>query len=107
MTSEAAADNFKLDLFGRLVDVTAGNAFITKNKNDLYPFELLRTSATADNTPICSACNGELQCDYPVTQNNTFAMCYGYLALGPPSVFGKDSDNDGTVDCTPISLRLK
>lgn len=107
LSPEAAADSFSLDSSNRLVDITDGNQFIVKNTDDLYPFELLRTKAPSKNTPICSACGGELHCDYPGTQDNTFALCYGYLALGPKGVFGKDSDGDREVDCKPITLQFK
>ena len=107
LASEAAADSFRLDFRSRLVDTTDGDAFIAKNTDDLYPFELLQTTAATKNTPLCSACNGALQCDYPGTSGNTFAMCYGYLALGQPDVFGKDSNHNGNIDCVPIKLQFK
>ena len=107
MTPQAAADSFTLDSEKRLVDTTDGNAFIAKNNKDVYPFQLLQTKAATANTPTCSACNGVLRCDYPGTKGNTFALCYGYLALGPPDVFGKDSDNNGEKDCFPIELLFK
>lgn len=107
LTSEAGADTFSLDSAGRLVDVTDGNKYLSKNKDDLYPFQLLRTEAPSKNTPLCSACGGSLHCNYPDTSGNTFALCYGYLALGPKSAFGKDSDGNGQVDCTPIKLQFK
>ena len=107
LTPEAAADSFMLDSLDRLVDTTGGDEFIAKNSDDLYPFELLQTTAATSNTPICSACNGKLQCDYPGTSGNRFALCYGYLALGPPNVFGKDSNGDGLVDCVVIDLLFK
>ena len=90
-----------------LVDSTDGDAFITKDSQNVYPFQLLQTTAATANTPTCSACNGKLQCDYPGTKGNVFALCYGYLSLGPESVFGKDSDGDGHVDCVPIVLQYK
>ena len=104
---EAAADSFMLDSSNRLVDTTGGNAFIAKNSEDLYPFELLQTNASTANTPTCSTCNSTLQCDYPGTKGNTFGLCYGYLALGPSDVFGKDTNDNGDIDCFAISLRYK
>lgn len=104
LSPQSAADSFSLDTQGRLIDLSDDNQFIARNTDDLYPFELLRTKAATKNVPTCSACAGKLQCDYPGTSDNTFAMCYGYLALGPKSIFGKDSDNNGDVDCTPIDL---
>ncbi|KAK3711358.1 hypothetical protein LTR37_009738 [Vermiconidia calcicola] len=106
LTAEAAADSFALDSSNRLVDTTGGNAFITKNTDNVWPFGLLQTTAATANTPTCSACNGVLQCDYPGTTGNTFAVCYGYLSLGKEG-FGQDSDNDGSIDCTPIVLQYK
>ena len=96
-----------IDSQGRLHDITGNDAFIAKNTDDLYPFELLQTTAPTSDIPLCSACNGVLQCDYPGTIGNTFALCYGYLALGPPNVFGIDSNGDGHVDCVPITLQFK
>lgn len=64
-------------------------------------------SAQSDDTPVCSACNGILQCDYPGTFGNTFALCYGYLALGDPKDFGRDTDGNGVVDCRAIALQYK
>jgi hypothetical protein len=107
LAPEAAADNFMIDSQGRLHDTTGEDAFIAKNIDDLYPFELLQTTAAASDIPTCSACNGVLQCNYPGTVGNTFALCYGYLALGPPDVFGNDSNGDGHVDCVPITLQFK
>lgn len=107
LSPEAAADSFSLDSSNMLVDITDGNKFIRKNLDDLYPFLLLSTEAASKNTPICSACVGVLHCDYPGTQGNVFALCYGYLALGPKHVFGKDSDGDGVIDCEPIKLQFK
>jgi hypothetical protein len=107
LAPEAAADNFMLDSQDRLVDTTGGDAFIAKNTDDLYPFELLQTTAATSNIPICSACEGILHCNYPGTTGNTFALCYGYLALGPPDVFGKDSNGDGHIDSVPITMRFK
>lgn len=106
LAPEATADNFGLDDLKRLVDLTDGG-FLTKNTADLYPFEFLQTGATTLDTPICDACNGVLTCNYPGTIGNTFALCYGFLALGPPGVFGKDANNDGMVDCVPIALQYK
>ena len=106
LSPQSAADSFGLDSQGRLIDLSDDNQFIARNTDDLYPFELLRTKAATKNVPICSACGGKLQCDYPGTSDNTFALCYGYLALGPKSIFGKDSDNNGDVDCTLIDLQF-
>lgn len=78
---------------------------MAKNSVDLYPFQLLKTKAPSVNTPVCSACGGALQCDYPGTTGNTFALCYGYLALGPVDIVGQDSDGNGNLDCTPIVVR--
>lgn len=107
LSPEAAADSFSIDAQGRLVDTTGGDAFIAKNSEDLYPFNLLQTTAANADIATCFACDGKLQCDYPGTTGNTFALCYGYLDLGPPSVFGKDSDGDGDIDCEPITLQFK
>jgi hypothetical protein len=107
LAPEAAADSFSIDSQNRLVDTTGGDAFIAKNTDDLYPFNLLQTTAANANIAKCSACNGVLTCNYPGTTGNTFALCYGYLALGPPDVFGKDSNGDGHVDCEPITMRFK
>ena len=91
----------------RLVDITAGRLFMAKNTQDLYPFALLQTTADAANTPVCEACGGILQCDYPGTTGNVFALCYGFLALGQPGVFGLDADENGDVDCRAVDLRFK
>lgn len=107
LAPEAGADSFSLDSAGHLVDVTDGSQYLAKNTDDLYPFQLVRSKAPSKNTPMCSACGGALHCNYPGTSGNTFAMCYGYLALGPKNVFAKDSDGDGEVDCTPIKLQFK
>lgn len=107
LAPEAEADFFSLDSLHRLIDVSDGNRFLAKNTEDLYPFELLQTTASADNTPTCSACDNVLTCDYLGTKGNVFALCYGFLALGQPSVFGKDANGDGHTDCVPIKLHFK
>lgn len=107
LASETQADFFSVDGMSRLVDVTAGRLFMAKNTQDLYPFTLLQTVAEAENTPVCEACGGRLQCDFPGTTGNVFALCYGFLALGPRGVFGVDADGNGVVDCAVIDLKFK
>ena len=106
LAPEAAADNFFINAFGQLVDITDGDGFLAKNGQDLFAFQLLKTKAASKNVPLCSACGGTLQCNYPGTTGNTFAMCFGYLALGPPDVFGTDPNN-GNKDCERITLHFK
>lgn len=106
LAPEAMADIFRIDELSRLVDVTTGG-FITKNTVDLYPFEYLQTGAATVNTPVCELCNGVINCNYPGTTGNTFALCYNTLALGQPRIFGKDADDDGLIDCLPIELQYK
>lgn len=91
----------------RLVDITAGRLFIAKNTEDLYPFELLKTTADPEDTPLCEACDGELRCDYPGTMGNVFALCHGFMALGPKAILDKDADGNGVDDCVEIELRFK
>jgi hypothetical protein len=92
--SESPADNFELDSMGHLVDVTTGGQYLSKNTIDVYPFEYLRVTSEPDDTPTCYACNGVLQCDYPGTTGNTFAICFGFLALGSPDVFNSDGNTE-------------
>lgn len=106
LAPEAMADNFRIDELSRLVDITTGG-FITKNTVDFYPFEYVQTGAATANTPVCEACNGIITCNYPGTTRNVFALCYGLLALGQPGIFGKDADQDGLIDCVPITLQYK
>jgi hypothetical protein len=103
---DASADNFAIDSLNRLFDLTAGG-FIAKNTKNIYPIEIIENTAAMNNTPTCSACNNVVQCDYPGTTGNSFALCYGYLALGQPGIWGQDSDGNGDIDCFPITLKMK
>ena len=107
LANERQADFFTVDGMSRLVDVTAGRLFMAKNTEDLYPFALLQTTADVSNTPVCEACGGRLECDFPGTTGNVFALCYGFLALGPRGVFGLDADENGEVDCVVVDLLFK
>ena len=107
LASEAQADFFSVDSMSRLVDVTAGDLFMAKNTQDLYPFALLQASAETGNVPVCEACGGVLRCEYPGTEGNVFGLCYGFLALGPREIFGQDADGGGEVDCEVVEMRYK
>ncbi|KAK5175300.1 uncharacterized protein LTR77_000438 [Saxophila tyrrhenica] len=108
LANDANADSFGVDSLGRLVDLTLG-LFISRNTDNVYPWEFLVARAESANTPICSLCNGILSCDYPGTVGNTFAICEGALALGMPDVFHHDlgGDGDGDIDCRAIALQFK
>ncbi|WPH00058.1 Hypothetical protein R9X50_00288100 [Acrodontium crateriforme] len=93
-----AADTFVLDTQLRLSDRTDDNEFTSKNTQDPVPYLFLGDTADTANVPTCTVCDGYLHCDYPGTSNDVFALCDGYLALGPGKNFV------GLPQCVVIGL---
>jgi len=107
LAPQSQADFFTIDGMKRLVDVTAGGLFIAKNTEDIYPFDFLKATADPRDTPLCEACDGQLTCNYPGTRDNVFALCHGFLALGPKAILDQDADGNGVDDCVRIDLMFK
>ncbi|GAB7358881.1 hypothetical protein MBLNU230_g4104t1 [Neophaeotheca triangularis] len=115
--SNATATAFGLGPAGQLIipDFTS-NTSNTSNTStsyivagraipDFLPFLYLQPNEDVPEAqaPICSACDGVLNCQYPGTADNVFATCFSgqYLALGPVESF---SGVDGGCELVTLGV---
>lgn len=72
---------------------------------DFLPFLYLQANEDVSEAqvPVCSTCDGVLDCQYPGTTGSVFAICFSgqYLALGPAGSF---SGADGGCEVVTLGL---